>query len=346
MLASPADAGEERVLAADGHDGPPAWAFEMKWDGFRTLAVVEADGDDDGDDGGPGAGRRVRLVSRTGQDMTGTYPELQAVAGQVGDALPVVLDGEIVALDEGGRPRFRLLQQRANIQRAADVQAARAKVAVDLMVFDVLQVGDRVLLGEPYDERRKVLEDVLGARAPVHLPPAFDGDLDAALGTSHRLGLEGVVAKRRDGAYAPGRRSRQWLKLKHASAQEVVVVGWRPLHAGEHREDADRAGSLLLAVPVDGTLRYAGKVGTGFTDADRRAVARRLHALARKTPAVEGVPRPEARHARWVTPRLVGEVEMAEWTGDPAQDPEARLRQPSWRGWREDKSPEDVVVEA
>lgn len=342
MLATPADAGEERALAADGHDGAPAWAFEMKWDGFRTLAVVEADGD--GTDGG-GAGRRVRLVSRTGQDMTGTYPELQVVAGQVGDELPVVLDGEIVALDEGGRPRFRLLQQRANIQRAADVEAARAKVAVDLMVFDVLQVGARTLLGDPYDERRKVLEDVLEAHAPVHLPPAFDGDLDAAMGISRRLRLEGVVAKRRDGGYAPGRRSRQWLKLKHAGTQEVVVVGWRPLHAGEHREDPQRAGSLLLAVPVDGGLRYAGRVGTGFTEADRRAVAQRLHALARTTPAVEGVPRPDAKHARWVTPRLVGEVEVSEWTGDPAQDPDARLRHPSWRGWREDKSPDDVVVE-
>ncbi|WP_159794288.1 ATP-dependent DNA ligase [Puerhibacterium puerhi] len=353
MLATLADAGEERALAADGHDGRPAWAFEMKWDGFRTLAVVEAGdgaGDEAGDEAGDGAGeggragRRVRLVSRTGQDMTGTYPELQVLAGQVGDDLPVVLDGEIVALDDSGRPRFRLLQQRANIQRAADVAAARAKVAVDLMVFDVLQVGARTLVREPYDARRKVLEDVLAARAPVHLPPAFDGDLDAAMRTSRRLGLEGVVAKRRDAAYSD-RRSRQWLKLKHSSAQEVVVVGWRPLHAGTHREDDHRAGSLLLAVPVDGELRYAGKVGTGFTEADRRAVAQRLHALARKTPPVEGVPRPEARHARWVTPRLVGEVEMAEWTGDPAQDPDARLRQPSWRGWREDKTPDDVVVE-
>jgi bifunctional non-homologous end joining protein LigD len=336
MLATPADAAEERVLSADGHEGPPAWAFEMKWDGFRTLAVVEADG---------ASGRRVRLVSRTGQDMTGTYPELQVVAGQVGDELPVVLDGEIVALDEDGRPRFRLLQQRANIQRAGDVAAARAKVAVDLMVFDVLQVGDRTLLRDPYDQRRKVLEGVLDAHAPVHLPPAFDGDLDAAMSTSRRLRLEGVVAKRRDAGYSPGRRSRLWLKLKHASAQEVVVVGWRPLHAGEHREDETHAGSLLLAVPVDGELRYAGKVGTGFTEADRRAVAQRLRPLARKTPPLEGVPRPDARHARWVTPRLVGEVEMAEWTGDPAQDPDARLRQPSWRGWREDKAPQDVVVE-
>ncbi|HEY0237568.1 MAG TPA: ATP-dependent DNA ligase [Friedmanniella sp.] len=323
MLASLATAGERRDLAGDGTGSHARWAFEMKWDGYRGLAVVEP---------APGGGRRLRLLSRTGQDLTGSYPELAVLAGQVVDDLPVVLDGEIVALDARGRPDFRRLQ--------------RHTAGVDLMVFDVLQVGARSLLGEPYDERRAVLATVLAADGPVHVPPAFDGDLDAAMATSRRLGLEGVMAKRHDSTYAAGRRSRQWLKLKHTRTQEVVVVGWRPLHADEPRADERSAGALLLAVPgAGGDLRYVGRVGTGFSDADRRAVAERLAALARATPPLEGVPRVDARHAHWVRPTLVGEVQAAEWTADPRTDPEARLRAPSWRGWREDKRPDEVVVE-
>jgi bifunctional non-homologous end joining protein LigD len=155
------------------------------------------------------------------------------------------------------------------------------------------------------------------------------------------------MAKRRASTYAAGRRSRQWLKLKHTRTQEVVVVGWRPLHAGEPREDERSVGSLLLAVPgPDGALRYAGRVGTGFSDTDRTAMAARLSAVRRTTPPLEGVPSIDARHARWVRPEHVGEVEAAEWTADPATDPDARLRAASWRGWRDDKKPGEVVVEA
>ena len=323
MLASSATALERRTLVEDGAGGDAQWAFEMKWDGYRALAVVEAT---------PDGGRRARLLSRTGQDLTGGYPELAPLAAQVGDELPVVLDGEIVALDSRGRPDFRRLQRHTG--------------AVDLMVFDVLQVGDRSLVRVPYDERRAALGEVLRARAPVHVPPSFDGDVDAALATSLQLGLEGVMAKRLTSSYTAGRRSRQWLKLKHTRTQEVVVVGWRPLHAGEPRSDPRYAGALLVAVPgPDGTLRYAGRVGTGFSDKDRRDVVTRLTAIERATPPVEDVPRVDARYARWVTPELVGEVEAARWTADPASDPEARLRAPSWRGWREDKKPGDVVAE-
>ena len=319
MLASPAEPSDLRSLRADTGD----WAFEMKWDGYRALATVTA-----GADGDP----VLRLASRNGQDLTRTYPELAPLAGQVRGDLPVVLDAEVVALDGRGRPDFRRLQQHAG--------------AVDLMVFDVLQVGDRSLLHAPYDERRALLEEVLAAERPVHVPPAFDGDLDAALETSRRLRLEGVMAKRRTSTYLPGRRSRQWLKLKHTATQEVVVVGWRPLHAGEHGEDARMAGALLMAVPGDGgELRYAGKVGTGFTDADRRDLAATLGASERKTPPLDDVPRVDAAHARWVTPKRVGEVEHAGWTGDPADDPTARLRAARWRGWRADKAPEDVIAE-
>ncbi|MBN0041282.1 ATP-dependent DNA ligase [Cellulosimicrobium cellulans] len=325
MLASPASAG-------DLHDDD-AWAFEMKWDGFRALAHVSQG--------------QVRLVSRSGKDMTVTYPELQALAEQVpAEALPVVLDGEIVALDARGRPSFRRLQQRANIAKPGDVAAARRRVTVDLMVFDLLETAGRSLAKRPYDERRAVLEDVLGdARAPVHVPPAFDGDLDAAMETSRRLGLEGVVAKRRDGTYSSGRRSALWLKLKHAQSQEVVVVGWRPGHG----ERTHLVGSLLLAVPDGDRLVYVGRVGSGFTDAERRDLVAELGRIERTTAPATGVPREDARDARWVSPRRVAEVVYAEWTGPGEGEgddiPFGKLRHPVWKGWRRDKSPADVVRE-
>ncbi len=323
MLASSATAGERRELTADGAAPEPRWAFEMKWDGYRALAVVEA---------APDGGRRLRLLSRTGQDLTATYPELHVLADQIRGDLPVVLDGEIVAIDAAGRPDFRRLQRHTG--------------PLDLMVFDVLQAGSQTLLRTPYDERRGLLGRVLDPTPPIHVPPAFDGDLDAASATARRLRLEGVMAKRRDSTYTTGARSRLWLKFKHTRTQEVVVVGWRPLHAGEPRSDDRFVGGLLLAVPgPGGELRYAGRVGTGFSDAERRAVATRLASLERATPPLAGVPRIDARYAHWVRPSLVGEVEAAEWTADPATDPDARLRAPSWRGWREDKKPAEVVVE-
>ncbi|WP_125776996.1 ATP-dependent DNA ligase [Antribacter gilvus] len=326
MLATAPSGGD---LPRGGDD----WAFEMKWDGFRALAVVE--------------GGEVRLISRSGQDLTVTFPELSALAGMVdGDA---VLDGEIVALDKDGRPVFGRLQQRANLRRAGDVERARRRVAVDLMLFDVLEAGGRSFVGEPYDARRAELERLVDVRPPVHLPPAFDGDLDAALATSRELRLEGVVAKRRRSTYAPGRRSREWLKIKHEQTQEVIVVGWRPLRSAGGRTDDRRAGGLLLAVPTapetpdeDATvLRFVGRVGTGFTDKDRREVVSRLTALERKTPPVDDVPRVDAADARWVTPKLVGEVAYTEWTDGGA----GRLRHPVWRGWRPDKSADEVAVE-
>lgn len=325
-------------IPSDFADGDDAWAFEMKWDGFRTLAEVSAGS--------------VRLVSRSGMDMTVTYPELQALADQVpAEALPVVLDGEIVALDAQGRPSFRRLQQRANIAKPADVAVARRRVKVDVMVFDVLESGGRSHAKRTYDERREILEELLAdARAPVHVPPAFDGDLDAAMSTSKQLGLEGVVAKRRDSTYVVGRRSQQWLKLKHARSQEVVVVGWRPGHG----DRTHLMGSLLLAVPDDGRLVYVGRVGSGFTDAERKGLVTDLGKIERTTPAAVGVPREDARDARWVSPRRVAEVVYGDWTGRPeggAEDvadgdtPLGKLRHPVWKGWRRDKSPDDVVVE-
>ena len=311
MLASP---GSEEDLGDEGD-----WAFEMKWDGFRAIATV--------------AGGEAQFISRNGIDLSVTYPELAEIVDACdGDA---IIDGEIVALTGQGRPSFGLLQTRANLTRKGDVEAARQGAPVHFMAFDLLESDGRSLLEKTYDARRKALTEKITETARIRVPPAFEGSSSEAMASSLQLGLEGVMAKRRKGRYKPGLRSRTWLKLKHHRSQEVVVAGWQP---GKGRRSG-AVGSLLLGIPDGGRLRYAGKVGTGFTDSELAAILSRLSGMERKTSPLHDIPAPEAKGARWVTPKLVGEVEFAEWT------PTGRLRQPSWRGWRPDKSPDDVVKE-
>jgi bifunctional non-homologous end joining protein LigD len=299
----------------------------MKWDGIRSHARVEQEG---------GLGRaRVSMTSRNGKDQGPGYPDVVEGLGRavVGEA---VVDGEIVALDRQGRPSFGLLQRRMNLADPREIEAAAKGVPAQLFLFDVLEQDGEPLVDLPYSERRERLEALVTENEVVKVPPVFDGDFDHAWKTSAELGLEGVVAKRTDSTYAVGRRSRAWTKLKHARTQEVVVGGWRPGKGNR----SGLVGSLLLGLPDgDGGLRYVGRVGTGFTDAALREATERLGKLARKTPPLTQVPRPDASDAHWVSPRLVGEVEFAEWTGD------GRLRQPRWRGWRPDKDPDDVREE-
>ena len=301
-------------------DDETEWAFEMKWDGVRAIAEVR--------------GGEVRLFSRNGVDISVSYPELDALVESVGG--DVVLDGEIVALDKRGRPDFSLLQGRMHLRKKADVDKAAASIPAKFMVFDILEANGESLMRREYVDRREVLEQTVDANDVVQVPPAFDGNLAAAMESSAKLGLEGVMAKKRDGRYSPGVRSRTWLKLKHHRAQEVVIVGWRPGHGSRAR----RVGSLLMGVPDGEAIRYVGRVGTGFDERALDEMLPRLKKLARKTSAVEDVPAADARDAVWVSPKLVGEVEFAEWT------PTRRLRQPSWRGWRPDKEVADVSVES
>jgi len=303
------------------------WAYEMKWDGIRTLARVQQE---------DGLGRaRVSMTSRNGKGQGPGYPDVveglgRAVAGEA------VVDGEIVALDGRGRPSFGLLQRRMNLADPREIEAAAKEVPAQLFLFDVLEQDGEPLVDLPYSERRERLEALVTENDVVKVPPAFEGDFDGAWQTSAELGLEGVVAKRVDSTYSLGRRSRAWIKVKHALTQEVVVGGWRPGNGNR----AGLVGSLLVGVPDgDGTLRYVGRVGTGFSDKALRDATERLAALARQTSPLADVPRADARDAHWVSPRLVGEVEFAEWTGDQ------RLRQPRWRGWRPDKDPADVRKE-
>ncbi len=298
---------------------PTEWAFELKWDGVRALATVR-----DGE---------VTLRSRNGNDLTAQYPELEELGDRAG--VDGVFDGEIVALDERGRPSFQLLQNRMGLTKPREVEAARKATPVRFLLFDVLEADGHELTRLAYTNRREALSTVVDAGGVIQVPLAHDGDLDRAMRDSREAGLEGVVAKKRSSKYAEGRRSEAWLKLKHHATQEVVVGGWKP---GNGRR-AGGVGSLLLGIPGPDGLEYVGKVGTGFSDRDLDEIAAVLGRLERKTPPFTDVPRPDTRDAHWVTPERVGEVEFAEWTGD------GRLRQPSWRGWRIDKSAGDVVRE-
>ena len=313
MLAS---AGSLPVGRADALHG-----YELKWDGVRAVAYLDRG--------------RARVLSRTDRDVTVAYPEV----GELAAALPgrrLVLDGEVVAFDEAGRPSFGLLQSRMHVARPADVRRARAAVPATYLVFDVLFLDGRDTTDLPYAERRALLESLELSGPSWQVPPSFSGGGGAVLDVARGSGLEGVVAKRLDSRYEAGRRSECWTKVKVTRTQAVVVAGWKP---GAGRRSG-LPGSLLLGVHVDGALVFAGHVGTGFTDRALRDLAARLTTVGRdSSPYDTEVPREHARDARWVEPVLTGEVEFAEWTRD------GRLRHPSWRGLRPDVAPDEVERE-
>jgi bifunctional non-homologous end joining protein LigD len=301
-------------------DDEQAWAFEMKWDGIRAVAVVD--------------GKDVGLFTRNEKDVTAAYPEVVGALIDLG-LDDTVLDGEIVALNRRGAPDFGLLQQRMGLTKEREVEAARREVPVKYFVFDVLRSGGESLLEETYVDRRAALQDLGLGDDVVDVPVAFEGSLAEAVASSRELGLEGVLAKRRDSTYRAGKRSGSWTKIKHQRMQEVVVGGWRPGQGARQ----DTIGALLLGIPDEDGLRYIGKVGTGFDQRTLEDLEQRLARLSRKTSPFADVPREASRDAHWVTPRIVGEVSFAEWTSS------GNLRQPSWRGIRTDKKPQEVTLE-
>jgi bifunctional non-homologous end joining protein LigD len=317
------------MLAVPGtppRDRLAEWAVEMKWDGVRALAVVSGGG--------------LRLVSRTGKDITATYPEVAGLAAAVGGRA-AVLDGEIVAFADG-RPDFEALQPRMHVTSAAAALRLTELIPVSYLAFDVLYVAGVALTARPYAERRKILESMVRAGPSWTCPPGFPGpDLDAVRAASVANGLEGVVAKRLDSVYEPGVRSTSWLKLKNVLRQEVVVAGWKPGQGNR----AGLIGSLLVGLYADDEhgergLRYCGHVGTGFSDETLRMLTDRLSALRRPdSPFDEPVPPEHARPAVWVEPRLVVEVTFDRWTRA------GRMRAPAYQGLRDDKDPADVVRE-
>ena len=239
-----------------------------------------------------------------------------------------------MVLDAQRRPDFGLLQHRINLTRPGDIERAARTWPAQVMLFDILQLDGRSLLRRPYAERRAILEDLVrpAAGSRLNVPPVVDGNLELARDVARDLKLEGVVAKRLDSVYQPGRRGSTWLKMKHHPHQEVVIGGWRP---GQGRRDGG-IGSLLMGIPGEDGLRYVGRVGSGFDD---RMLDEMLALLARATSPLTDVPREDARDAHWVEPTLVGEVGYGELT-EPG-----RLRHPVWHGLRPDKSPDQVAWE-
>ena len=296
------------------------WAFEMKWDGVRAIVYLDEE--------------RVSLYSRNDRNVSVSYPELAPIGAQVEGR--VVLDGEIVALDSAGRPDFGRLQRRMHVADPVAAGRLAAEVPVVFLAFDLLQIGAVPVLDQPYRDRRELL-DRLALDGPAwQTPPVFEGSGAEAVAASQAQQLEGVVAKRLSSPYRPGVRSREWTKVKNLRMQEVLIGGWRP---GEGRRSGT-IGALLMGVPGPNGLDFAGRVGTGFTDAVLADLLDRLESLSSPQPPFGAVlPTVERRGAQWVRPELVGEVEYSERTAD------GRLRHPVWRGLRPDKAPSDVVWE-
>jgi bifunctional non-homologous end joining protein LigD len=298
------------------------WAFEIKWDGIRTILFVE--------------GGRVRAQSRNDIDVTVSFPELADIGKFLG-MTTCVIDGEIVALGEDGRPSFSRLQQRMHVSNQREAKRRALSDPVTFVAFDLLYLDGHSLIGAAYDERRDRLESLHLSGETFTTTDSFrDVSGRDILGATAQNGLEGVVAKRRASPYRPGRRHPDWTKVKNFRTQEVVIGGW----TDGQGERQDSLGALLLGIPDKGGLRYVGKVGTGFSADVRSDLLHDLKALATPdNPFVSPLPAADAGKAHFVRPETVGEVEFSEWTTAK------RLRQPTWRGLRRDKAPDEVVVE-
>jgi bifunctional non-homologous end joining protein LigD len=285
------------------------WLFEVKWDGYRIVARLSA--------GDP------RLRTRKDQDYTERFANVSRELAKALKTPDCVVDGEVCALDEQGRPSFSAMQQ------------GKPGTPVVYYLFDLLEVEGEPLIDRPLAERRERLEKLLDRRNRTILYSEAFEDGEALEAAVTEQGLEGVIAKKADSRYEPGRRSRYWLKKKTRPSQEFLIAGYTK---GEGRRSKG-FGSLVLAVRDDGELRYAGNVGTGFTDGEIDRLLKLLRPLERKEPPFREVPKmPRVRRADvvWAEPKLVANVEFSEWTHD------GHLRAPSYQGLREDKEPEEV----
>jgi len=296
------------------------WVFEPKYDGVRVLAFVDSGS--------------VRLVTRNGKDKAKQFPEvvdaLSALASRVRRSL--VLDGEIVALARGKAARFQALQTRVHLDDAHGIAKEAERAPAALIVFDLLVDGTEDLLGEPWSTRRERLERLLRdhTSSQLRLSEFTTGNAPAMLRRAQSKGWEGIIAKRKDSAYRPGKRSHEWLKLKIEFRQELVVGGWT-----EPRRTRKYLGALLLGYYEGDRLVFAGGVGTGFDRDSLRDMYERLTRLERKTsPFAEPPKTREPVH--WVRPVVVVEVKFSEWTND------GKLRQPVFVGVRDDKSAREV----
>ncbi|MFF5894225.1 ATP-dependent DNA ligase [Streptomyces globisporus] len=294
------------------------YAFEVKQDGQRAMIYLPGDG-------------TLRVRARGGTDITAAYPELLPLAEDLGGR-PAVLDGEIVALDEEGRSDFERLQQRMGLAGSpAKATRMAGRVPAHLMLFDVVHLGGRLLTRLPYTERRGLLEN-LGLAGPAwSTPAAVTGHGAQAWEMVRNAGLEGLIAKRLTSRYEPGVRSKSWVKIKVHRLADVVIGGWVP---GRGRLTG-LPGAVLVGERHGGLLHYAGSVGTGWSHAERTRLAALLKVAA--TEACPFAEVPPVVGARWVLPRLVGEVRYTSRTRA------GRLRHPSWHRLRPDLATGDLT---
>ncbi|WIX76033.1 non-homologous end-joining DNA ligase [Amycolatopsis carbonis] len=301
------------MLAVEGElPTGPGWSMEWKWDGFRCCLRVGPNG-------------ITKLTSRNGNDLTRSFPDLDGIFADTLGGRVGVLDGEIVVLNETGRPDFGLLQLRHQLRPRRELLQRHPAA---FYAFDLLMLGREMLLHEPYERRRELLVG-LGpfATARTVITPAYrDVDPQRLLEVAREHHLEGLVAKRVTSHYLPGRRSRDWIKRPLINTLDVVVCGWRPGRGSR----AHMVGSLVLgAREKGGRLRLVGDVGSGFTRHTLDDLERLLSRIGRPdSPFTEHVPAEYARETRWVEPLIVGEVAFRSWTR------EGRMRHVSWRGFR------------
>ncbi|HEY5013356.1 MAG TPA: non-homologous end-joining DNA ligase [Acidimicrobiia bacterium] len=315
------------MLATPTADVPKGdgWAWELKWDGVRAIATVD--------------GGRVRLANRNGGDISHRYPELRALGLALGST-EVVVDGELCIFD-GPRPDFQLIQRRMHVDGEREIRRLAAELPAVFVIFDLLWLDGHSTMPLPYSERRRLLVGLELAGPAWQTPPHEVGDGRATLDVAERFGLEGVVAKRLDSPYEAGRRSRAWMKWKRLLRQELVVGGWLPGSAGR----TGQIGSLLVGYYDEvggGVLHYAGRVGTGFTQAELARLAAELEPLRRAANPFATPPAGRAKipkEAVFVEPRVVVEVRFTEWTAGGS------VRQPAYLGQRDDKLATDVVRE-
>jgi bifunctional non-homologous end joining protein LigD len=313
----------ERIAPMQARAGPlprneAAFGFEVKWDGIRALAYCDHG--------------HLTLQGRNFTDFTARYPELRELPRRMG-ARRMVLDGEVVALDEQGRPSFERLQSRMHLGSDSAIRRRMKDLPVTYVIFDLLYLDGHGTMSLSYEERRDLLAR-LELEGPAWRTPGYHpGEGGALLEATAAMGVEGVVAKRLDSAYEPGRRSQAWVKVKNVAEQDVVIGGWTPGAGGR----GGHLGALAVGVMDGDRLVYAGKVGTGFTEQTLALLKRELGSRGREDSPFDG--RQPPRGTVFVDPDLVGAVEFREWTRS------GTLRAPSFKGLRPDKDAQDCIRE-
>jgi len=302
----------------------PQWLYEIKWDGYRAIAFLD--------------GGSVRLVSRNQNDLSAAYPELASMSDSV-KAGNAVLDGEIVALDEQGRPSFSLMQQRTGVgEGGRRIRRTRDDIPVVYYVFDLLYLDGYDLMQIDLEQRKELLASILTSSSLIRYSDHYIGNGKALFEAAAQRGLEGIVAKRRNSCYLQ-KRSSEWLKIKIVKQQECVIAGYT-----DPRGSRENFGSVVLGLYDDeGRLIHVGHAGSGFTQESHAALWKRLHALETKGSPFYGKVE-STRPVHFVKPELVAEIKFTEWTHE-GRSGGVKMRAPVFQGLRFDKKPQECKIE-